>query len=378
MPDVVGFMMHWMFLAQVSGLGGWMQSATAAPVPPAPSAIVQTTGAQPASLPITTGEIPAATATDAPDSRPTFASFRDTTFGQLFQGKKTLTPGEAVQLQFWLDALKDLVFTAITFIPRLIVAFIFFAVFYGLYRAVRRVVLGSLSKAHIDPSVRDMLTAVLKWGIVGFGAIIACNQVGIQITGLLAGTAIIGLAIGFAAQETLANFIAGVVIFWDRPFKVGDYIDVDSRYGKVLRITFRSTRVLNGDGEVIVVPNTMMLASKMTNHSTNPVCRVKVTVRIPYSASIEMARSILESIAADDVRIGTDPAPSVWVAACGDDGVHLTLGFWVEDESIQKGLEAEYLEKAKKALDAAGMPMPIRHIQLLSEPAQINQLRRAG
>ncbi len=369
MSGVVGLiMMRWTLLAQVSGLGGWAQTATAPPEPPPI--------AQPVEGPATKAGTPVSA--EPADTRPTFASFRDTTFGQLFQGKKTLTPGEAVQLQFWLDALKDLVFTAITFIPRLIVAFIFFAVFYGLYRAVKRVVLGSLSKAHIDPSVRDMLTAVLKWGIVGFGAIIACNQIGIQITGLLAGTAIIGLAIGFAAQETLANFIAGVVIFWDRPFKVGDYIDVDSRYGKVLRITFRSTRVLNGDGEVIVVPNTMMLASKVTNHSTNPVCRVKVTVRIAYQASIDEARAILEAMAGNDVRICAEPAPSVWVAECGDDGVHLTLGFWVEDESVQKGMQSEYLEKAKKAFDAAGMPMPIRHVQLVTDHPTESLLRRAG
>lgn len=365
MPGVVGLMMmRWMFLAQITGLGGWAQTAA---VPPNPTVAVQPENKPDSAVPA-----------ESVDSHPAFASFRDTTFGKLFQGKKTLSPGEAVQLQFWLDALKDLAYTAVTFIPRLIVAFIFFAVFYGLYRAVRRVVLGSLSKAHIDASVRDMLIAVMKWGIVGFGAIIACNQVGIQITGLLAGTAIIGLAIGFAAQETLANFIAGVVIFWDRPFKVGDYIDVDARYGKVLRITFRSTRVLNGDGEVIVVPNTMMLASKMTNHSTNPVCRVKVTVRIGYQASIDDARSILEAMAGNDVRICAEPAPAVWVAACADDGVHLTLGFWVEDESIQKGLESEYLEKAKKAFDAAGMPMPIRHVQLVTENPPASLLRRAG
>ena len=365
MLGVVGLtMIRLTLLAQITGLGGFAQAAT---VPPQPAVAVQREKLAASSTPV-----------ENSDSQPAFSSFRETTFGKLFQGKKTLTPSEAVQLQFWLDALKDLVFTSLTFIPRLIVAFIFFAVFYGLYRAVRRVVLGSLSKAHIDPSVRDMLTAVMKWGIVGFGAIIACNQVGIQITGLLAGTAIIGLAIGFAAQETLANFIAGVVIFWDRPFKVGDYIDVDSRYGKVLRITFRSTRVLNGDGEVIVVPNTMMLASKMTNHSTNPICQVRVTVRIAYNASIDDAREILEAIASNDVRIRVEPAPSVWVAACADDGVHLTLGFWVEDESTQKGLESEYLEKAKKALDAAGMPMPIRQMHLVAENPPASLLRRAG
>ena len=303
--------------------------------------------------------------------------FRDTTFGQLFQGKKTLTPEEAVQVHFWLTALKDLLRTAIAFIPRIIVAGILLLIFYALYCGVRRLMLGSLAKTHLDPSVRDMLSTVLKWTILGFGVITACNQVGIQITGLLAGTAILGLAIGFAAQETLANFIAGIVIFWDRPFKVGDWIDVDGRYGRVLRVTFRSTRVLNSDGDVIVVPNTMMLASKLTNHSTHPTCRVKVPVRISHAASIDDARERLIGLADHDSRICAEPTPSVWMVECADDGVHLILGFWVEDESIQRALVAEYLEKAKKVFDAAGMPAPLRHVQLVMDPPQI-PLRRAG
>jgi small conductance mechanosensitive channel len=369
MPHVVGVvLMRWALLAQVSS-------------PAVPTDWSQLPGVFPDDV---SGMVQEAEPTKdfiaakQPSVAKPAASFRETTIGQLFQGKKTLTPDEAVQVNFWIGALKDLLLTIVAFLPRIIVAGIFFLIFYGLYCGIRQLMLGSLRKANIDPSVRDMLTTVLKWSVLGFGAITACNQVGIQITGLLAGTAIIGLAIGFAAQETLANFIAGVVICWDRPFKVGDWIDVDNRYGQVLRITFRSTRVLNGDGEVIVVPNTMMLASKVTNHSTNPICRVKVVTRIAYTASIDDARERLLSLAAHDSRICAEPAPGVWVSTCEDDGVHLTLGFWVEDEAIQKALQAEYLEKAKKSLEAAGMPMPVRHVHLvMDEPARVG-LRRAG
>jgi small conductance mechanosensitive channel len=335
---------------------------------------------------LTASRSPSPASTQPAADNAAIARLSDTTLGQVFQGKKTLTAGEAMQVSFWLHAGEDLVHTALNFLPRLVVAVIVFLIFYGLYRLIRRLVMGSVSKAHVDASVRDLLGSALKWGIVGFGFIAACNQVGIQIGGLLAGTAIVGLAIGFAAQETLANLIACLVIFWDQPFKVGDWIDVDTRYGRVMRITFRSTRLVNGDGEVIVIPNTMMLATKVVNRSTNDLCRVKVAIHVSYRTSIDNARSVLLSLTENDSRILGEPAPSVWVSQCGDHAVHLALGFWIVDESAQRSMESEYLEKAKKAFDAANIEIPAPRMQLSLENAAALEaslqsqapLRRAG
>src|SRR6266542_5756672 len=135
-----------------------------------------------------------------------------------------------------------------------------------------------MTKANVDPSIRDMLSHLVKWTIMGFGIVIACNQIGIQIAALLTGVSIIGLAIGFAAQETLANFIAGIVIFWDKPFRVDDWIEMDGVFGQVQRVTFRSTRILNVDGEAIVFPNTHMLSGKLSNHSAHPLTRISVPI----------------------------------------------------------------------------------------------------
>ncbi len=282
-----------------------------------------------------------------------------TKFAQLFSGKKPLTPGEMVQMHYWLDAIKDLLMAVMGFIPRLLIGLFFLIFFWLFYRGVRRVVLGSMTRAHVDSSIRDMLGAVLKWCIMGFGLVIAGNQVGIQITALLTGVSIIGLAIGFAAQETLANFIAGIVIFWDKPFKVGDWLDVGNKYGRVLRITFRSTRLLSLDGEVVILPNTSVLAQQVTNHSTNPLQRINVNVGVTYRGSTDLARGVLLSTTDGDARILRDPPATVIVATCSDMGVTLTLRFWIRDESVEKAIEDEYREKAKRAFDAAGIVAPL-------------------
>jgi len=337
--------------------------AAAAP-PETPAASTAAPSTQPAGAGATTQPSEATTAKHPESITEVFGKTR---FGQLFEGKQKVTLQDVRDPMFWLDTVKDLVITLLGFIPRIVVAGLFLIFFWGIYRMVRRLVIGSLSAANVDPSIRDMLGHLLKWSIMGFGIVIACNQIGIQIAALLTGVSIIGLAVGFAAQETLANFIAGIVIFWDKPFKVGDWVEIDGVYGQVQRVTFRSTRLLDKSGQVVVFPNTFMLASKLCNHTTYPQTRVRVDIGIAYKESIDAARAVLLGLIGDDDRICKDPEPNVGVAACADSSVNLALFFWVTDESIERAMASEYLEKAKKAFDAAGISIPFPHMQLFLE-----------
>jgi small conductance mechanosensitive channel len=310
--------------------------------------------------------------------------FARTRMGQLFEGKKKVTLEDVKNPVFWIDTVKDLIVAVIGFIPRLVVALLFLVFFWLIYRAVRKLVVGSMGKASVDPSIRDMLGWLIKWAIMGFGIVIACNQVGIQIAALLTGVSIIGLAVGFAAQETLANFIAGIVIFWDKPFKLGDWVQVDGTFGKVQRVTFRSTRILNLDGEVIIIPNTRMLSDKVSNHSTNPFNRVTVCVGIAYKESIADARRVMLALVKDDARVCKTPAPEVVVTELAASSVNLELRIWIEDESIERKIKYELLERVKNALDAANIQIPFPHLQLIVEETEAiqtlspNPVRRAG
>ena len=286
---------------------------------------------------------------------------------QAMKGDTTLTLKDMLDFHFWQTSVNDFVLGTLSFIPKLVVAIVLFGIFWLIYRMIRRLVIGSMSRAHVDPSIRDMLGALIKWSIMGFGLVIACNQVGIEIAALLTGVSIIGLAIGFAAQETLANFIAGVVIFWDKPFKVGDWIIIDGIFGQVLRVSFRSTRILNLNGETLVMPNTYMLANRVANHSTHPMIRVEIPIGIAYKESIDKARAVLLATMDGDERICKEPAPSVVVTQCADSSVNLLLRLWTRDEAVEKNVFFEYLEKSKKALDAAHIEIPFPHMQLMLE-----------
>jgi small conductance mechanosensitive channel len=300
-------------------------------------------------------------------------AFGHSTIGQLFEGKKKLSPEELGHVEFWVSLIKEPLLALIGFIPRLFVAGVFLLIFWGINRGLRRLMNASFGKSAVDPSIRDMLGHLIKWGVMGFGLVIAFNQIGIQITALLTGVSIVGLAIGLAAQETLANFIAGIVIFWDKPFRVGDNVALDETAGTVQRVTFRSTRMLTADGEMVVFPNTYVLAHKLINHSAHPVGRVSVPMTIAPTDSIDRARQVLIALPANDQRICDDPAPAVIVSDCADGRVKLVLRFWLRDKSCGGNVQSEYLENAKKALDAAGIHSGAPAVQLVLDSSRENR-----
>lgn len=304
-------------------------------------------------------------ATTQPTTQPVGADGIDLI--KVFKGEQKLTAEQLVEFGPWINAIATLMVVVLSFIPRVVVAIFLLGVFYLIYRALRRMIIGSMRKAKVDSSICDMLQSMLKWGILGFGLIVACNQLGIPILAMLTGVSIVGLAVGFAAQETLANFIAGIVIFWDRPFQVGHWVDVDGTFGQVQRVTFRSTRLLTGDGETVIMPNTAMLNQKLINSTPHPIQRVRVPIGIAYKESIDDARAALLSTVSGDDRIASDPEPMVVVTGCGASSVDLELRFWITDESIERIIVLQYIEKAKKALDAAGIQIPYPHMQLFLE-----------
>jgi small conductance mechanosensitive channel len=343
-----------------------------------PGHAAQQTSPEPA---ITQANTPASAQVNAQDSNQdrSLVALGRSTIARLFRGERKLSPEELGHIEFWMSLIREPLAAAIGFIPRLFVAGVFIVFFWLLYRGIRRVLLGSMTRANVDPSIRDMLGHLIKWTVMGFGLVIAFNQIGIQITALLTGVSIVGLAMGLAAQETLANFIAGIVIFWDKPFRIGDTIEIEGAAGTVQRVTFRSTRLLDADGQVIVLPNTYVLARRLSNQTAHRLRRVNVPVGIAYKESIDAARRVMLDLAGSDPRICEDPPPLVVVSDCADSGVKLILRFWIRDKSIGGPIYFEYMENVKKAFDRAGIQVPFPHMQLLMEqpPAQ-HELRAAG
>jgi small-conductance mechanosensitive channel len=115
------------------------------------------------------------------------------------------------------------------------------------------------------------------------------------------------------------------------------------------------------------MPNTVILSQQIINKTTNPVTRVNVPIGIAYKESIDRAREVLLATLKDDARIVATPVPEVVVRECADSSVNLMLHFWIREERYEDAMVWEYLEKSKKALDAAAIEIPFPHVQMFVE-----------
>ncbi|MGE5175619.1 MAG: mechanosensitive ion channel family protein, partial [Hyphomicrobiales bacterium] len=245
------------------------------------------------------------------------------------------------------DHLRDL---ATAYLPRVIAAAIVLVAFWIFLRVTQAALRALLRRGKIDETLIHLLVdSVYRLTIWVLGVVTALGQLGINVMAALAGISVAGIALGFAAQDSLANMIAGFLIFWDKPFLVGDFLTVQEQYGRVVEITLRSTRIRTQENTYVIIPNRQVIDSVVVNHTKHGEIRVNVPIGIAYKESIPEARRVL----LDAVRglEGTidDPAPDVVTVACGDSSVNLYVRVWVDRPELEKPVFYRAMEASKLA-----------------------------
>jgi len=183
----------------------------------------------------------------------------------------------------------------------------------------------------------------------------------IDMTAWLASAGIIGIAIGFAAKDTLANLFAGVFILADSPYKIGDYVVLDSgERGKVTHIGIRSTRLLTRGDVEITIPNAVMGNTRISNESGGPheKYRLNVKVGVAYGSDIDQVKELLMAVATNEKEICDDPEPRVRFRSFGDSSLDIELLCWVEIPEV-RGRVLDALNTAiYKSFNAEGIEIP--------------------
>ncbi|WP_136716035.1 mechanosensitive ion channel family protein [Halorientalis salina] len=168
------------------------------------------------------------------------------------------------------------------------------------------------------------------------------------------------LAIGFAMQEVIRNFVAGIFIFTDRPFRIGDWIEWDDQSGVVEDISLRVTRVRTFDNELLTVPNSNLTDGVIKNPVAKDQLRLKFLFGIGYDDDIDEATEIIVEEAEAHEEILDDPAPSVRLVELGDSSVGLQSRIWIDNPSRGDFVKtrAEYVKAVKERFDAEDINMP--------------------
>jgi small conductance mechanosensitive channel len=254
------------------------------------------------------------------------------------------------------------------FLPKLAVALLVFMVFWGVQRFTRPLLRGILLRANIHSTLVHMLVDnIYGIALIVLGLISAAGQLGINVTTALAGIGVAGIAVGLAAQDSLSNMISGFLIFWDKPFHVGDYVTVMGQYGRVTEITMRSTRIRTQQNTYVVIPNKHIIDSVLVNHTKHGEIRVEVEIGIAFKESIAEARRVLLAAVSRVQGVLAEPAPDVVVKGTGASSVDLVVRLWINDAHIERRTYFRAMEACKVALDEAGIQIPFPHLQLFVE-----------
>ncbi len=217
-------------------------------------------------------------------------------------------------------------------------------------------------RSRVGPAASELLLAVVRTALLALGTAEALATIGLNLSGVFAGLGIIGLAVGFAAQDTLANLIAGFTILWDRPIAVDDWVQVgDGPPGRVRHLTLRTTRIETVDLGMLVVPNKDVTGSRLYNYTMLDIGRLRINVGVPTDADVEKARGTLLRVATADSRVANSPPPVVNVVAIGDAAITLELVVNASELHVVRPLRATLTEQIISAFRTDGVKVMEPH-----------------
>jgi len=272
---------------------------------------------------------------------------------------------------------KELMTTLVAFVPRVAAALLVLVSFWLVYRVSRLALRAALQKADFHEAlIQLMVDNLYRYAVMVVSLVMAADQLGINVGAALAGLGVAGLALGFAAQDSVANVISGIMIFWDKPFVVGDWIRTEGNYGRVVEITLRSTRMQTNRNTYVVIPNKTVIDAVLENYSKHGELRIDIPIGIAYKEDIGRAREVLLEAVRALPDVMATPPPDVVVESLGDSSVNLLVRAWLETaEGLQRATSA-VVEASKVALDAAGIQIPFPHLQLFIDDVEERVIKK--
>jgi len=227
-----------------------------------------------------------------------------------------------------------------------------------------------VTKAGVDETLARFLSNLINIVLVALVALTALSTLGINTTNFLAILGAAGLAVGLALKDSLANFAAGVMLVFFRPFKVGDFIEAAGIAASVESIGIFSTSLKTGDNRVITVPNSLIYGATITNYSAESTRRIDLLIGIGYGDNIGRAKALIQGVIAEDSRILKEPASQQLVMELGASSVDIAVRVWCATSDYWQ-VRSDMLEKIKTTLEGAGLsiPYPQQDVHIVSTVA---------
>lgn len=194
-----------------------------------------------------------------------------------------------------------------------------------------------------------------------FTTIIASLEVfDIDLTGILAAAGILGIVIGFAAQTSVSNIISGFFLIADKPFEIGEAIEIEGQGGYVLDISLLSTRIRTFDNRYMRIPNSTVANARIVNLSRYEIRRLDISVGIAYKENIQKALEVVDSVIKGNENVLMEPEPMTIITQFGESSIDLEIRVWIQ-RSVLFTARSELIKEIKNAFDDAGIEIPFPH-----------------
>ena len=217
----------------------------------------------------------------------------------------------------------------------------------------------------LDISQRSMFAKFARYAVVTFAIASALAQLGFDLRVLLGAAGILTVAIGFAAQTSASNLISGIFLMVEKPFVIGDIVDVGGTRGEVMAIDLLSCKIRLFSNLMVRIPNETMVKSNITNLSYFPIRRFDIAVGVGYSSDLKRVRDVLFEAAHEHPLCLTEPEPIFTFQSFGDSSMNVLFQVWTLRENVLK-VQTDLFIDIKERFDKAGIeiPFPIRTLQI--------------
>lgn len=265
-----------------------------------------------------------------------------------------LTSPEAVA-----TALRSTLVGFVLFLPKMLAAMVLFVLTLYLAAWISKLVRRILERRRADPGVTLLIYHTTRWSIVILGTITALRQVDFEVTAFLAGLGILGFTVGFALQDISQNVIAGFLLLIQKPFELGDMIQIDDYTGTVRSVDLRSTGLETRDGHDVLIPNAYVFTKPIINFSRQATWRINIPIGVAYDSDLDLVQRVTLQTVRELPDVLDEPAPTLHFHTFNDFSIDFTLNYWV-DGRVTNPFTATHpaIITLQKAYARAGIEIP--------------------
>ncbi|UCH50217.1 MAG: mechanosensitive ion channel family protein [Betaproteobacteria bacterium] len=258
--------------------------------------------------------------------------------------------------------------SAVSYGPKVLVALVILLIGVYVGRWVGRATEKALLKLELEPPVRQLLSRIVQILVLGLFAVMALQNIGVELLPLIAGVGVVGAGIALAMQGVLGNLAAGLTIIFTRPFRVGEFVSLLGEEGEVEIITLFNTVLGHPDLSRVVIPNRMIVGEIMHNYGR--IRQLNVVVGVAYDTDLNKALAAVDKVLSANPKVLKDPAPLIHVTTLADSSINITVSPWVEvtDYVHAPGEINKAIVEAFRA-NEINIPFPQREVRLLGNAA---------